>query len=196
MSQLLFPTLSGLTWPVSRVPLPPPVRTKRTASLRQFKTREATVPLYRFTLSFSFLRKSQAQQDWQTLMGFVNQVGGDFDDFLFEDIDDRAVTAQTFATGNGVQTAFQLARTLGGFLEPVYGPLTTAFTVNGTPTAATVSNFGLVTFAAAPAAAAVIRWTGTFAWRCQFDRDGLEFIKNDATFYSARAIRFSSIVPL
>ena len=196
MSQLLFPSLPGLTWPVGRTVLPPPVRIKTTASQREFRTRDSQVPRYRFSLQFEFLRVAAALAEWQNLMGFYNRLGGPFDDFLFEDADDRAVSAQLFGVGNGVQTTFQLARTLGSFLEPVYGPLTSAITVAGVGVSPTVSNTGLVTFGSPPANGAELRWTGTYAWRCRFEGEGVEFTKSFATFYEARRVSFITAPPL
>lgn len=196
MSQLLFPSLPGIAWPATRTLMPPPVRIKTTASGREFKARDSAIPRYRYALSFEFLRVAQALAEWQTLMGFVNNLGGPFDDFLFEDPDDRSASAQLFATGNGTQTVFQLARLLGGFLEPVYGPLgTPAITVNGGAATPTVSALGAVTFASPPASGALLRWSGSFAWRCRFESDGLEFTKNFSTFYECRRVQFITTKP-
>lgn len=196
MSQLLFPSLPGLSWPVTRTVLQPPVRIKTTASQREFRTRDSLVPRYRYGLQFEFLRVAQALAEWQSLMGFYNRVGGAFDDFLFEDPDDRAVTAQLFGVGNGVQATFQLARTLGSFLEPVYGPLTSAITVAGSAASPTVSSLGLVTFGSPPANGAELRWTGTYAWRCRFEGEGIEFAKSFSAFYEARRVSFVTVPPL
>jgi uncharacterized protein (TIGR02217 family) len=197
MSQLLFPTLPGFTYPATRTVMAPPVRVKTTASGREFRARDSVVPRYRYSLQYELLRSSQALQEWQTLMGFFNSVGGPFDDWLFQDPDDGTVSNQVFATGNGSQTVFQLARTLGGVLEPVYGPLgTPTITVNGGASTPTVSALGAVTFASAPANGALLRWSGTFAWRCRFDGDNLEFTKNFAAFWAARRVQFLTTKPL
>lgn len=193
MSQLILPALPGITWPVGRTVVPPAVREKLTASGRSFRARDAVLPRYRYQLAFEFLRTAQAYQEWQQLMGFYNRVGGGFDDWLFEDFDDHACSAQLFDIGDGVRTQFQLARTLGSFVEPVYGPLTWAITVGGSAASPTVGNTGLVTFGAAPAAGAELRWTGTFAWRCIFEGDSLEFTKSFATFYEARRLQFITV---
>lgn len=196
MSQLLFPSLPGITWPVMRAVVAPPVRVKTTASQREFRARDASIPRYRYSLQFDFLRTAQAQQEWQQLLGFFNRVGGTFDDWLFEDPDDRSCTAQLFGVGNGTQTVFQLARTLGSFLEPVYGPLDSpVITVAGGASSPSVSATGAVTFSSPPADGAELRWSGSFAWRCRFDADSLEFSKSFATFYEARRVSFVTVIP-
>lgn len=198
MSQLIFPSLPGLAWPVTRTVVAPPVKVKTTPSRREFRARDSTVPLYRYSVPFEFLRKAQAYQEWQQLMGFFNRVGGPFDDWLFDDLDDNTCTSQLFSIGDGATQSFQLARTFGGFLEPVYGPDPAGLRifVNGTETAATVSSTGAVTLAAAPAANAELRWSGHFYWRCVFASESLEFSKSFASFYEARKVDFRTVKPL
>lgn len=194
MSQLLFPSLPGITWPVSRTVISPEVSVMTAASGREFRARNAVTPRYRYQLGFEFLRTAQAYQEWQQLLGFWNRVGGAFEDWLFEDLDDCACTAQLFDIGDGVRKDFQLVRTLGSFVEPVYGPLTWAITVAGAGAVPTVSATGAVSFAVAPANGAELRWTGTFAWRCRFEND-LELTKSFATFYEARRLQFITVKP-
>lgn len=199
MSQLIFPTLPGLAWPAVRAVVAPPVKVKLTPSRRRFVARDSTVPLYDYTLGFEFLRTAQAYAEWQQLMGFFNKVGGPFDDWLFDDVDDNTCTSELMATGDGSTTVFQLARSLGGFLEPLYGGLNGAgaFTVNGSGvTPSSVGSTGAVTFAAAPANGALIRWSGTFYWRCAFAQQKLEFAKSFSTFYECKKVEFSTIKPL
>jgi Conserved hypothetical protein 2217 (DUF2460) len=49
--------------------------------------------------------------DLQTITGFFNRMMGQYDTFLYQDPDFNAVTQQQFATGNGVQTLFNLTAT-------------------------------------------------------------------------------------
>lgn len=198
MSQLIFPSLPGLTWPVTRTVVAPPVTIKQTPSRREFRWRDSAVPLYRYTLPFEFLRLATAYSEWQQLMGFFNNVGGTFDDWLFEDRDDRYCSNQVFGVGDGSTKSFQLARALGGFLEPIYGLNgTPVITVNGAATTAfTVGSTAAVSFSTAPPSGAVLRWTGYFYWRCRFTSDSLEFTKNFSTFYEAKKVEFITTKPL
>ena len=119
MSNAVYPTLPGLAWPVTRTPL---WRTtvQTTPSGREWRTSAMAFPRYRYTLTYEFLRSTAAYPHLQTLLGFFNSRRGGYDSFLFSDPDDRTVTAQAFGTGDGVSTQWQLVRTLGGFVEPVY----------------------------------------------------------------------------
>ena len=197
MSQLIFPSLAGLAWPVGRTVIAPPVKIKTTPSRREFRARDSTVPMYRYALTFEFLRDAQAYQEWQALMGFYNRVGGPFDDWLFDDSADNTAVNQLFAVGDGVATTFQLARTLGGFLEPLYGVNgTPAFTVGGSATGAAVGATGAITFTTPPAAGAQLRWTGQFFWRCRFAAETLEFTRSFATFCECKKVEFLTVKPL
>lgn len=127
MSNEIYPTLPGLTFGVQRNVLAPPVTIKTTPSQREYRARDATLPRYRYTLGYEFLRSAAAWAELQTLVGFFNRHGGSFDDFLFEDPDDHTATAAAFGIGDGTTTAFQLLRSFGAFSEPVRD-------LNGAPT--------------------------------------------------------------
>lgn len=196
MSQLIFPTFPGRTFP-ARTVVAPPVIIKTTPSLREFRARDSSVPRYRYSLGFECLRVSQALAEYQTLVGFYNRVGGTFDDWLFQDLDDKAATAELFGQGDGATTVFQLGRTVGSFFEPIFGPGTgLTFTVAGSAAAPAVSNFGQVTFASPPAGGAELRWTGPFYWRCRFTAESLEFTRSFQTFYEAKKVEFITVKPL
>lgn len=196
MSQLIFPSLPGAMFP-SRTVIAPPVSIKTTPSRREFRARDSSIPLYRYSLVYEFLRVANPYAEYQTLVGFFNQVGGTFDDWLFQDLDDNAAVSQLFGVGDGSTTVFQLGRTLGGFFEPVFGPgAGLTFTAAGSAVTPTVSNYGQVTFASAPAAGAQLRWTGPFYWRCRFVSETLEFIRSYQTFLEAKRVEFMTVKPL
>lgn len=198
MSQLIFPSLPGVAWPVGKTMLAAPVTIKTTPSQREFAFRSSRIPRYRFSLVFEFLRVGQSHQEYQQLRAFFGRVGGQFDDWLWEDKDDREAAGELFAIGDGHTTTFQLARSIGGFLEPVYGLSgAPSITANGAVTMPlSVSDYGAVTFAAPPAAGAQLRWSGFFFWRCRFTSDTLEFLKNYETFMEARKVEFITRKPL
>lgn len=198
MSNNVFPTLPGLTWPVHRQVLHPPVAIKTTPSRREFRARDSSVPLYRWQLSFEFLRDAQAWQEWQTLEGFYNQQGGPFDDFIFVDVADQAVTNQTIGVGDGATTQFQLVRSLGGFLAPVYAPVSgqTIKVAGATVTPTSISATGLVTLAAAPTAGQLVTWTGSFGWRVRFADEYADFERFLSGFWTLKKLTLLSIKPL
>jgi uncharacterized protein (TIGR02217 family) len=197
MSQLIFPPLPGLTWPVTRQIIAPPVTIKQTPSQREFRFRSSRFVRTKLTLVFEFLMVSQAKQEYQTLRGFFNRVGGSFDDWLFEDLEDRHVSNELFAIGDGQTASFQLARSLGNFMEPVYGPNgAPVITANGVVVAPqSVSPTGVVTFAAPPANGVQLRWTGDFFLRARFTSDTLDLVKNYSTFYEAKKVELITVIP-
>lgn len=153
---------------------------------------EWSSPRYRYTVGFSGLRSDAVLQEWQSFLAFYNGVGGSAQVFYYDDPFDDTVTAEVFGAGNGVDTEFQLTRSLGGFTEPVYRATITSITINGVPTVAYTESGGLITFTVAPAAASAIAWTGTFEWICRFDDDILEFEGQDSNHFGLKQISFTT----
>ena len=199
MSQLVYPTLPGLQFPIGKTPV---LRTQviQAVSGREVRGSYQQYPLYEFSLSYEFLRDNNLGTEADTLLGFVLTVGGMLQSFLYNDATDNAVTAQTLGTGNGTTTAFQLIRTIGaggfGYIEPVNnvnaitgiylnGVLTTAYTVNST---------GLVTFTAAPASGVAITWTGTYYYRVRLLQDQADFSLFMQSLWELKTIKFRGSV--
>lgn len=191
MSNAIYPTLPGQTWPRGKT-----TRTStmvKRASGRRFALSQQLYPTYLYRIPYSFLRPV----DLATLGGFFRARSGRLDDFLFQDRDDDSVTAQVIGVGNGTNAAFQLMRTAGGVIEPVYA-------VNGTPsvyvngvltTAYTLSANGLVTFTTPPPAGHVVTWTGLYYWRVAFTKDEQDFEEFMRQLYSAKVVEFESFHP-
>jgi uncharacterized protein (TIGR02217 family) len=199
MSNSVFPVLPGLEWNFKRVPMHK-TTIKETVSGREYRSKRMTSPRYKYKGSYEFLRDSAGFDELRPLLGFFNARGGSFDDWLFDDLDDNTVTAQTFGVGDGVTPTFQLVRTLGGNVEPVYAvnsvPLIYKSAVLQTVgTHYTINSTGGVTFVAAPAAAAPLTWTGTFYWRCRFVEDQLEFNKFMNKLWSLKTCDFITVKP-
>jgi hypothetical protein len=125
VSNAVFPTLPGLAFNIARSPVWS-TQVADSASGRQYTLSKRLYPLWHFKLPFEVLRAAGGWAEWQTLVGFINARRGRFDDFLYRDPRDYQVTAQQFGTGDGTTKDFQLTRSLGGFVEPVYD-------LNGTP---------------------------------------------------------------
>jgi uncharacterized protein (TIGR02217 family) len=153
----VFPSLAGLAFPVAKSPTRR-TRVQRTVSGRESLIMDQPTPLYRWTLSFKFLRTAADVRagsalgpgvgfgEYEQLAGFFNQQNGPLIPFLFSDPTDggvggAGVTNQAIATGDGSTTAFQLKRTQGislpggGSTEPVYapGPSVALVYLNGVP---------------------------------------------------------------
>lgn len=187
----IFPTLPGRTFPFTRSVDWQSLK-HRSVSGKVTALQQWTAPIYHYGASYSFLRSAPTLLEWQTLLGFYNSVGGDAQLFQFTDNDDKTVVAQGFGTGDGVTTAFQLVRTLGGFVEPVYLPKA-GFTVsvNGTPTVAFTESLGLITFTVAPGVGDALAWDGDYYWPCRFDGK-IDFSKFAYQYWSLDALNFST----
>ena len=105
--------------------------------------------------------RDDSNNEFRTLLGFFLSRHGSFDSFLFDDVDDHAISNQSIGTGNGSTAQFQLARTMGGFVEPILAPnIVSSVAVAGVPKILGVdftvgvwesAGPGIVTFASPPA---------------------------------------------
>lgn len=180
MANDIFPVLPGIAWGNSKMPMWNTVP-KKTASGLESRAGYMSYPLYQIMLQYEFLRASVSKLEFQQLIGFFNTHGGSLEDFLWKDDSDYTVTDQVFATGDGVTTVFRLGRTLGSMYEPisaVVSPITVKKNdvVQVVGTDYTLSQYtAKVTFTVAPAAGAVLKWSGEYYWRVRFLRDSAEF---------------------
>jgi uncharacterized protein (TIGR02217 family) len=190
MTVQIFPTLPGLGFPARRTPAHS--TTSQVAwSGKDSRRKNWTYPKHRYELTFDFLR-SDSLAEWQTLVGFFNKVGGSATAFKFLDPDDNAATAQQIGVGNGVDTQFQLVRTLGGYVEPVFSPISPVVSGAGLYS---VNAAGLVTFNLPPTIGAALTWTGFFYWLCRFDEDELTFEKFNSTMWTVGKASFTTVKP-
>lgn len=193
-----FPTLSGLMYPAKRSPVWDTVKQKSVGG-KATAYPNRNLPLWHYELGYEFLRSDVVNLEWQTLVGFYNQLYGAAYLFQFRDVDDCTALLQSFGAGNAIAVAFQLTRAGNfGFSEPVYclasAPsiyvngvlkvLTTDYTVDLTT--------GIVTFVAAPANGAALTWSGTYNWYARFDDDSAEFEKFAYQFWNLKKITFTT----
>lgn len=199
MSNAVFPSLAGLTWDITREPIWSTSK-KTSVSGRRFAVANYSYPRYKYTLAYSFLRQGSGVTELAQLVGFFNARGGDFDSFLFTDPDDNTVTAQTIGTGDGANKLFQLVRTFGGYVEPVFDANSAPLIyINGVlktlTTDYTVSVTGLVTFVSAPASSLVVTWTGTYYRRLNFVQPTLQFNKFLSNLWELKKCELESWKP-
>lgn len=198
MSNALLPSaLPGLAWGILKAPVWS-TQVRNSASGRQFAVAKRAYPLWHFRLPYEVLRQSSSNPDLATLVGFINARRGRYDDFLYMDPRDKTAAGQVFGAGDGATRTFQLVRSFGGFVEPVGGvdTATAVITVNGVNTAVTYdANLSSVTFAAAPAAGAVLAWSGTYYFRCRFLQDEISFEQFLQDLWSAKSVEFQSFRP-
>ena len=195
MSNSIYPTLPGLVFDVTRTPVWS-TTTKVATSLRSYRNANASYPLYRYKLSYEILRQTLGYSEMATLAGFFNARQGGFDSFLFLDPDDSYVAAQAIGTGDGSTTKFQLVRTFGGYVEPVFDWFSQSIFDNGAAAGAySVSASGLVTFTTAPLAGHAITWTGVYYRRVVFAQDTAEFTKFMQALWSLKTVSIESAKP-
>lgn len=196
MSNQVFPVLPGLKWNIKRTSMWKTLSAE-SASGKEMSVALMTYPLRKYSLSYEVLRAG-AEAELQTLEAFFNAHYGSHDTFLYSDPDDNAVSNQNFGTGNASKTTFYLARTRGGFTEPVQS-------VNGTPTIKvagvtktpgtdySISATGAVVFITAPANGAELTWTGSYYWRCKFKQDAAEFDQFLEDLWQLQRLEFRTV---
>lgn len=199
MSNAVFPVMPGLTWDITRIPVWS-TTVKTSVSGREFRSANFSYPRYRYKMVYSVLRQTAAFPEMAQLAGFFNACGGSFDSFLLTDPDDNTVTLQAIGLGDGANKLFQLVRSFGGFVEPVYD-------VNGTPsiyingvlrtvgTDYTISSSGLVTFVVAPGAGLVVAFSGSYYRRMRFEQDTAEFTQFMQKLWSLQTLQLLSVKP-
>ncbi len=196
MSTQVFPSLKGLGFDWRRKPIWSNIN-QIASSGKRSTLALWSYPIYEWELTYEFLRSSTANPEFQQLLGFFNARGGNFDTFLLEDPDDYTVTDQGIGTGDGVETEFQLVRTLGGYSEPVLAPhvITNikAAGVTVDPADYTVSTWGsatpgLVTFDTAPANGAALTATFTFYFPVYFLDPSIDFSKFMDKLWEAKSV--------
>lgn len=194
----VFPLLIGQSFLVSKKP------TWQTAiatavSGRERRSKQWSYPRWSFKVAYEVVRDAPSTPDLERLVAFFNLHAGRYQEFFFLDPGDNTVSGGQFGTGDGITTTFRLTRsmTFGGstFSEPVGGLTgTPTVFVNGAPTTAfTVGPYGVITFTSAPAAAAVLTWTGRFLFACRFDQDDLDVSQMMAGLWSLSGLQFMSI---
>lgn len=192
----VLPALPSISYPRTRTITWSGIKNDALSGKRA-RTSLFTYPLYAYELPLNYLRTDPAFQEWQQLIGFINSLQGSVKLFGYDDPDDRAVAGQGFGDGDGDTLGpFQLVRSLGGFVEPVFllngAP---AIAVDGTPsTDWTVDNYGSVTFTAghAPASGALLTWSGGYYWPCRFNDDTTELSQFLTTIYECKKLAFTT----
>lgn len=155
-------------------------------------------PIWTWDFPVNFMRGAEqvASSDYQYLLGFYLAMGGRLSDFLLQDAYDNAIANCQFGTGDGTTTQFQLTRTIGigtDIVQNVNGAPT--ITVNGSGTSAfTLGSTGIITFTSAPAAAAVLRWSGSYYYRVRFDEDVADFEQFMDQIWMMGSLKLRSVI--
>jgi len=167
----VYPTLAGLTWPITRNVIMTAVGGE-SVSGRYVGGTYFQYPLFEFNLTYAWFEPGDMDQ----LLGlFLESAGGA--PFLFDaGPGDDSVDQASFGAGDGATKTFPLLRSIGGFVLPVDATFgaRTAY-VAGAAASATFDSPspGEVTFAAAPASGAALTWTGNYYYKVRFKNDHL-----------------------
>ena len=202
---LLFPTLPGLAWSVTKSPTFQ-TRIQRAASGRELRALDYPYPLWQFTLVFDLLRDNPTAgyDELRTLMGFFMACQGAYATFLFRDPSDDRVAGQQIGIGNASTTVFQLQRAVGvtlpggGFQEPIVAPnVATAVYLDGItqgPASYSIdSNTGLITFETAPGSGLIITADFSYYFRCRFIDDSYAFENFMYQLWQLKKLTFISV---
>jgi len=142
---------------------------------------QAPYPIWHFDFNVPYLkgRLSDPTSAVSIVMGVIASMKGRADTFLFEDPNDRIVHKAQFGTGDGTTAAFQITRPIGGavgadMIQNLNG--IPQIYSNGTAQTSgySVDSLGVITFTSAPAANAVLTWSGGFYFRCRFKNDAAD----------------------
>ena len=173
-----------------------------------------------FEVDLDFVSGGESVQ-YSVLQSFLSlylQTCGGGGPFLFTDPNDSAVDDTGLSTpqscmlnvtpgaavpmgqaGDGASNQFQLARLIGAGVDILQNVSNVLVLVNGVVvTPASISATGVVTFATAPAAAAVLTWAGAFQYLCQFSDDTLKDLarvnrNTDGWLWSCGSIAFEGL---
>ncbi len=202
---LIFPTLPGLAWSVTKTPTFQ-TRIQRAVSGRELRALDYPYPLWQFALVYDFLRDNPAAgyDELRTLLGFFMLCQGAFGTFLFQDPSDFQVTGQQIGIGDASTTVFQLQRVMGailpygGFLEPIVAPnVVRAIHLNGllqAPTSYSVDpTTGLVSFSTAPSSGLIISADFSYYFRCRFVDDKYDFENFMYRLWQLKKLTFISV---
>jgi uncharacterized protein (TIGR02217 family) len=191
MSNAVFPTVSGITWDVTKTP-EFSTGVQRSVNMSELRASFASSPVYHFTLHYDILRDDAAHTDFKTLAGFFMARYGNWDSFLFADPDDGVVTAGQFGIGDGATANFPLTRSFGSFNEPVKNLVAApAIYSNGVLQSSgySVSGTGVVTFSSPPAVNANLSWSGSYYFRCRFLESAQEFNQFMSKLWEAKQVQ-------
>jgi uncharacterized protein (TIGR02217 family) len=205
VSTQALPFMPGLTWPIRRSPIWQ-TRVHDSISGKRVSIADWSYPKWRWELTYSALRgytTTLAAAEIQAMQGFFNSRQGGFDSFLYSDTNDRTSTGSTIGTGDSTNRAFQLSRTLGGFLEPLLGPTSVNSIAVGSSTQSSTrwavsywgsSIPGTITFSTfAPPAGQTVVADFAWAWPVSFDQDILTFEEFVRKIWGLQTVSFTSL---
>jgi len=151
----------------------------QTANKREKRNVVWTDTRRRYDLSMT----ARTQAQIETIGGFHQAVGGPEDSFRFWDWSDFKLTTEQIGVGTGAQLTFQITKTytagsashVRDITKPRSGLLVYVNDIEQTSGVSVSTSTGIVTFTAAPAAAATIKVTGRFDVPVRFVEEELRW---------------------
>jgi uncharacterized protein (TIGR02217 family) len=205
----VFPTLTmptgSYTWPITKYAEYATIVLPSATNRGELAKSMTLYPIWRFELDVALLmgdlsKQSGAASAVAALVGFHMQVRGRCSTWLFNDPYDNATDGQQpFGTGDAVTTAFQLIRAVANGTDIIQNltgaPSIYVNSVLQSPTSYSISSLGVITFAAAPAVGASLKWSGNFNFRCRFDEDKLsELMQIAPSTWQISKVAFHSVI--
>lgn len=149
---------------------------------RESRASKWVYPRWRFNLTYHVLNNASGTEELRAVLGFFLSRGGAAESFIYMDTEDYSVTDQAIAVGDDATTEFQLLRTYGGFVEPVYAPklASPAPTIKLDGVTKTITTHytldadGVLKFVAPPGAGVLVTWSGQYYFRVRFAQDEAE----------------------
>jgi hypothetical protein len=133
VSNLLFPTVPGLSWDFEKTPMYNTIVQIPFDKRKEVRVSGMSQPQYKFKLAYEVMLENQAyagalspNYDLSAIEGFYNNMNGAFSSFLLDpsaltrDPRSSSRTGQVFGVGDGATTQFQLIQTSGSFAEELY----------------------------------------------------------------------------
>jgi hypothetical protein len=203
----VFPSLTGVQINLAVTPQFS-TRAQRSAALTETRIAQAVYPLYKFRLSYEFLRDQASKgsnevvasplDELRQVEGLFLKSRGSWASWWFTRPDDFQVIDYQFDVADGVRTQFQLARVYGSgftFAEPVQNVnAITNVKRNGValanPADYTVNSSGLITTAVTGTNGHALTWTGSYYYRCRFAQDESEFERFLVDFWQNKRVEF------
>lgn len=208
MPEAIFPDLPTLAWSVIKTPSFS-TRIQKSASGRELRIADQAAPIWEWTLTYEILRDrwdlrggagpGSGYDELRLLAGFFLARRGSFEAFLYKDPTDTYVAGNYIGTGDGVATQYQIYRDFGGFFEPITAPQAVVISDDGVvvPIEQYIVNYstGMITFTVPPLAGHIITVDLTYYFRVRFSDDSSEYENFVYQLWSAREIKFKSVLP-
>ena len=124
---LIFPQLPGLAWPIDADFGNFDTRIEIAVSGREVRYPTRTIARVRRVIAIDGMDSDGSwstltAQSLQTLVGFYHRCLGPALVFYYWDPDDNSVQGHEFGIGDGSKTTFQLVRSQGGWIDPIFAP--------------------------------------------------------------------------